>query len=126
MFNNNPYQYLYFNNFLPKAIEKFDKDYHGLSNKQLVENLLLNKDKKDEKIYFDYIGSNFPASLKIFDLNVQKRFINIRKNNNIKNYYLFINNSNLSGGFVKNYNGKFIEKIMINNTYINGVILIQK
>jgi hypothetical protein len=126
MFKNHPYQNLYFNNFLPNAIEKFEKDYHGLSNKQLVENLLLNKIKKNEIIYFDYVGSNFPASLKIFDLNDQKRFINIDKNNNIKKYYLFLNNSNLSDRRLKNYNDKFIEKIMINNTYINGVILIQK
>lgn len=126
MYKNHPHQNLYFNNFLPNAIEKFEKDYHGLSNKQLVENFLSNKIEKNEKIYFDYIGSNFPASLKIFDLVDQKRFINIKKNHNTKSYYLFINNSNLSGINLKTYNSEFVEKIMINNTYINGVILIQK
>jgi hypothetical protein len=126
MFKNHPYQNLYFNNFLPNAIEKFEKDYHGLSNKQLIENLLLNKIKKEEIIYFDYIGSNFPSSLKILDLNDQKKFMYIGKNSNIKKYYLFLNDSNLSGRDKKNYKSKFIEKIELYDTYINGVMLIKK
>ena len=66
---NHPHQYLYFNNlFSFKSIKYFEKDYWGLSNKKLIEEIL--KIDQSPKIYYKNYNSNFDASLDIFPRDI--------------------------------------------------------
>lgn len=93
---NHPHQYVYFNNFIykKKLINFFDKDYWGLSNKQLIDFIIENY--KDEKIYYDHSNSsNIYLSLNNLNKIDRKRFI--KKDNmpkDTKYYFYFFNNAN--------------------------------
>ena len=72
---NHPYQNVFYSDlFGPKPnLRFFSKDYWGLSNKQLIEYLV--KFEKSNEIYYDFLGTNFYLSLKIFDTATQNKFI---------------------------------------------------
>lgn len=122
--SNNPYQYLYFNKLLigKKSLSIFEKDYWGISNKQLLE-YINNIEKKE--INWTSHGSNIKTSLLILESKDQKKFNHINKNNFTKKYYVFINNRNLSKKEINEIlkEKKFVYKIMFKNEFINGVYL---
>ena len=90
-FKNHPYQYLYFNNlFSLKSIKYFEKDYWGLSNKNLIEEII--KIDRSSEIYYKSFNSNFDASLNIFPQSISSKFKKIDDNKNEDRYYIFINN----------------------------------
>ena len=93
---NHPHQYVYFNNLIykKKLISFFDKDYWGLSNKQLIDFLVENYE--DEKIYYDHINSsNIYLSLNNLKEIDRKRFIKIENMpKDTKYYFYFFNNAN--------------------------------
>lgn len=120
---NHPYQYIYFNNFFSnkKLINYFERDYWGLSNKDLIE--YINKTQKDGKIYykFNYDGSNFYLSLKRLNKIDRDKFINFSKMpKDQKYYYYFYNNVN-NQSFNTNKKFEKIKEIKLYNEVINGV-----
>ena len=125
MIKLHPYQYLYFNNFIIKdPLSKFEKDYWGLSNRQIL-NTFLEKTNED-KIFYTFIGSMLPLSIQLLDNKDQARFIEIKNIKNSDGYkggpiYIFINNR-----FNPNYelikkNAEIIHELIINGVIINGV-----
>ena len=93
MIKDHPHQNVYFNFFVGKNThQKFEVDYWGLANKQALE-LLLSEDNK--KII--YIGSATPISLenskKILDINDRNRLVVTSNDNadyiidNYRNWY---------------------------------------
>ncbi len=122
-FNNHPYQYTYFNNifFNKKTINYFERDYWGVSNKDLIDHVA--EIDKSEKIYyqFNYEGSNFYLSLNGLSKIDKDRFINTRKmNKTSKYYYLFYNNvQNIPPKFLNKY--KVIKEIKVDGVVINAV-----
>ena len=121
---NHPYQYLYFNNFFSfKSIKYFEKDYWGLSNKKLIEEVL--KIDDTSKIYYKNYNSNFVASLDIFPREISSKFININNLENIDRYYIFINNRFFNQDRIEKITNdkKIIKEFYFNNAFINGVYL---
>lgn len=118
---NHPYQYLYFNNFVNKPLKFFEKDFWGLSNKQLLDYVsTLEKDK----IYYDFIGSNFKSSIKFQNEKNKNKYIYIKDTSDkIDEYYVFVNNRFIDPKKIKllRNSKNFIREIIIDNTYINGV-----
>ena len=47
------------------------------------------KFEKSDEIYYDFLGSNFYLSLKIFDTAIQKKFILDRNNKKMKNITIY-------------------------------------
>ena len=125
--SNNPFQYLYFNKLLigKNSLSLFEKDYWGISNKQLVEHI---NNIEEEEINWTFHGSNLKTSLLILNYNDQKKFNYIDKNNFTKKYYVFINNRYLSkkeiNKILKEKN--FISKIIFKDEFINGVYVENK
>ena len=125
--SNNPFQYLYFNKLLigKNSLSLFEKDYWGISNKQLVERI---NDIEAEKINWSFHGSNMKTSLLILNSNDQKKFNYINKDNFTEKFYVFINNRNLSkkeiNKILKEKN--FISKIIFKDEFINGVYVENK
>ena len=125
--SNNPFQYLYFNKLLigKNSLSLFEKDYWGISNKQLVERI---NNIEAEKINWSFHGSNMKTSLLILNSNDQKKFNYINKDNFTEKFYVFINNRNLSkkeiNKILKEKN--FISKIIFKDEFINGVYVENK
>jgi hypothetical protein len=120
MIKNHPFQNLYFNQFVEKGLEKFEKDYHGLSNKQLLEFLL--KYEKG-KIYYSYYGSNLDLSIKTLAPEDREKFVKIDLNDNKENYYFFLNNrSRVDQQYMNSDKYIFLKKIEIDNTFVNGIL----
>tara|TARA_B100001564_G_scaffold299653_1_gene266212 strand:- start:3980 stop:5623 length:1644 start_codon:yes stop_codon:yes gene_type:complete len=129
---NHPYQNVFYNNFFgPKPnLSFFSKDYYGLSNKQLIQYLV--KFEKSDEIYYDFLGSNFYLSLKMFDSATQNKFKLDRNNkDNDQFYYLFYNNNYPNDEII--FNEKTLDKkveavkeIKIDDVVINGVYKIYK
>ena len=124
MIKLHPYQYLYFNNFIIKdPLSKFDRDYWGVSNKQILDTFLTKID--DQKIVYTFIGSMFPLSIQILDNKDQSRFVDIKKIENIDDYkgsiYIFVNNRfNPNYELIKD-NSETIHELIIDDVIINGV-----
>lgn len=122
--SNNPYQYLYFNKLIigKNSIEMFEKDYWGISNKQLIEHI--NTIEKN-KIKIKYQGSNLKTSLLILSEKDKKKFEIINKENLLDKHYVFVNNRFLSRKEINDLivEKKFIKKIIFNNVFINGVYI---
>tara|TARA_B100001029_G_C15027775_1_gene434826 strand:+ start:284 stop:1273 length:990 start_codon:yes stop_codon:yes gene_type:complete len=121
---NHPHQYLYFNNFFSfKTINYFEKDYWGLSNKELIEEVL--KIEDSPKIYYKNYNSNIDASFDIFPSNLSSRFININELENVERYYIFINNRFFDENRIKQLTNetKVIKEFFFNKAFINGVYL---
>ena len=129
---NHPYQNVFYNDFFgPKPnLSFFSKDYYGLSNKQLIQYLV--KFEKSDEIYYDFLGSNFYLSLKMFDSATQNKFKLDRNNkDNDQFYYLFYNNNYPNDEII--FNEKTLDKkveavkeIKIYDVVINGVYKIYK
>lgn len=129
---NHPYQNVFYNDFFgPKPnLSFFSKDYYGLSNKQLIQYLV--KFEKSDEIYYDFLGSNFYLSLKMFDSATQNKFKLDRNNkDNDQFYYLFYNNNYPNDEII--FNEKTLDKkveavkeIKIDDVVINGVYKIYK
>jgi hypothetical protein len=120
MIKNHPFQNLYFNQFVEKGLEKFEKDYLGLSNKQLLEFLL--KYEKG-KIYYSYYGSNLDLSIKTLAPEDREKFVKIDLNDNKENYYFFLNNrSRVDQQYMNSDKYIFLKKIEIDNTFVNGIL----
>jgi len=120
-----PHQYLYFNNFIIKdSLSKFERDYWGLSNKQILNNLLTKTN--EDKIFYAFIGSMLPLSIQILDNMDQSRFIEVHKIKDIDGYkggpiYFFVNNRfNPNYELIKN-NAETIYELIISGVIINGV-----
>ena len=124
MIRLHPHQYLYFNNFIIKdSLNKFERDYWGLSNKEIL-NVFLTK-TNDDKIVYAFIGSMFPLSIQILNNKDQSRFIDVNKIKKIDNYkgpiYIFVNNRfNPNYELIKN-NAETIHELIIDGVIINGV-----
>ena len=121
---NHPHQYLYFNNlFSFKSIKYFEKDYWGLSNKKLIEEIL--KIDQSPKIYYKNYNSNFDASLDIFPRDISNKFNKINESENINRYYIFINNRFFDETKIQSLikETKIIKEFYFNNSFINGVYL---
>ena len=129
---NHPYQNVFYNDlFGPQPnLKFFSKDYWGLSNKQLIHYLV--KFEKSDEIYYDFLGSNFYLSLKIFDTAIQKKFILDRNNKkNEEYYYLFYNNNYPNDAITfneKTLNKKIeiVKEVIVDDIVINGVYKIYK
>ena len=129
---NHPHQNVFYNDlFGPKPnLNFFSKDYYGLSNKQLIQYLI--KFEKSEEIYYDFLGSNFYLSLKIFDSATQNKFVLDRNNiNNNEYYYLFYNNNypNDQIAFnekILNKKVETVKEVVIDAVVINGVYKVYK
>lgn len=121
---NNPFQYLYFNKMLigKNPLSIFEKDYWGISNKQLIEHV--NNIEKNE-IYWRYHGSNLKTSLLILDAKDQEKFKYLNKDDGQKKHYVFINNRYLSKKEINEILNKknFIYKIIFKDEFINGVYI---
>ena len=125
-----PYQNIYFNSFFIKnPLKKFEKDYWGLSDKQILETFI--EIEKNENIYlYDYSGSMFKTSLKILKPNIRKKFINYSDNSSeLQNYqgkiYFFLNNRhNPNYDLLKKYADTIFE-IVDTDVIINGVYRFQ-
>ena len=124
MIRLHPHQYLYFNNFIIKdSLNKFERDYWGLSNKEIL-NVFLTK-TNDDKIVYAFIGSMFPLSIQILNNKDRSRFIDVNKIKKIDNYkgpiYIFVNNRfNPNYELIKN-NAETIHELIIDGVIINGV-----
>tara|TARA_B100001057_G_scaffold155608_1_gene155848 strand:+ start:2396 stop:4018 length:1623 start_codon:yes stop_codon:yes gene_type:complete len=122
--SNNPFQYLYFNKLLigKNSLSIFEKDYWGISNKQLIE--YVNNIEKG-KIKWSFHGSNLKTSLLILNSEDQKKFEQINKDNYKKKYYVFLNNRYLSKNEIEKFlkEKKFIFKIIFKGEFINGVYI---
>ena len=118
---NHPYQYLYFNNFVNKPLKYFEKDFWGLSNKQLLEHV---NTLEKNKIYYDFIGSNIKSSIKFQNEKDKDRYIYIEDTTDkFEEYYVFVNNRFIDSNKIKllRSSKNFIKEIIVDNTYINGV-----
>ena len=118
---NAPHQYLYFNNFVNKPLMYFERDFWGVSNKQLLEYV---NTLGDEKIYYDFVGSNIKSSIKFQDENDRNKYIYIKDTTDkFDEYYVFVNNRFIEPDKIKflRVNQNFIKEIVIDNIYINGV-----
>jgi len=74
MFNNHPFQYVYFNFLAGKNFnEKFEMDYHGASNKNAMEYIIKNENE-EVKIY----------NLNTTDLYLSKKFLKKEMREKIK------------------------------------------
>ena len=130
LIKKHPHQNIYFNSFfIKKPLEKFEKDYWGLSDKQILETFT--EIEKNENFYlYDYSGSMFKTSLKILKPNIRKKFINYSDNfSELQNYqgkiYFFLNNRhNPDYDLLKNYADTLFE-IVDTNVIINGVYRFQ-
>ena len=123
-FINHPNQYLYFNNFFTlKSIKYFEKDYWGLSNKKLIEEIL--KIDQSTDIYYKSYNSNFEASLSFFPRNISSKFKKIDDSKDINRYYIFINNRFFDKTKIQSLikETKTINEFNFNNSFINGVYL---
>ena len=122
--SNNPFQYLYFNKLLlgKNSLSIFEKDYWGISNKQLVEHV--NNIEKG-KIKWTFHGSNLKTSLLMLNSEDQKKFEQINKDDYKKKYYVFLNNRYLSKNEIKKVlkEKNFIFKIIFKDEFINGVYI---
>jgi hypothetical protein len=127
-FKNHPFQHSYFNKlFYEKPNEKFESDYWGISNKYLIDQLLLYE--KSEKIFYKFESSNFQLSLDILDNEEKKRFIKYNNQVGIDYYYIFVLKRfrNFDKNIFYNLRNKseVISEVIINNTVINGVYKIK-
>lgn len=121
-----PHQNIYFNSFFIKnPLEKFEKDYWGLSDKQTLE-AFVEIEKNENYYFYIYSGSMFKTSLKILKPNIRKKFINYSDNfSELQNYqgkiYFFLNNRhNPNYDLLKDYTDTIFE-IKSSNVVINGV-----
>ena len=116
-----PINNLYFNNFVNKPLEYFEKDFWGLSNKQLLEHV---NTLEKKKIYYDFIGSNIKSSIKFQNEKDKDRYIYIKDTpDKFDEYYVFVNNRFIDPKEIKllRSNKNFIKELIIDGTYINGV-----
>lgn len=123
---NHPNQNFYFNSIIKDPLRILEKDYWGLSNKQLL--VYLSK-KKLDKIYYDFYGSNLPLSIKILPKNDRKRFFNVNniKDKSIKKYYYFVNSKGLNNHYcVNNKECQVIKKIEFKEIFINKIYFVNK
>lgn len=103
--NNHPYQYVYYNSIVSKDnIKKFELDYWGVSNLDLLKKI--NELEPNKKFYNIYVYSSSPY---IFSLNLM--------NENLSKKYIFIDDLNeadyiLTNHFYQNKDPIFIEKIL--------------
>ena len=126
LFKQHPYQNIYFNSvFIKNPLEKFEKDYWGLSDKQVLQNFLKVK-KNEEKFVYGYSGSMFKSSLKILKPEDRKKFVNYQDNiSKLKQHsgkiYFFQNNRhNPNYKLLKKYSYTIFELVR-SNIIINGV-----
>ena len=78
----------------------------------------------DEKIYYDFVGSNIKSSIKFQDENDRNKYIYIKDTTDkFDEYYVFVNNRFIEPDKIKflRVNQNFIKEIVIDNIYINGV-----
>tara|TARA_Y100000591_G_C21432551_1_gene497600 strand:+ start:92 stop:484 length:393 start_codon:yes stop_codon:yes gene_type:complete len=95
MIRNHPYQYVYFNNLVPKnnLSQKFDLDYWGLSYKQTFEKILKIEKDNNEIIKIHNLSHNklFYPLFSIDEKN-RNKFIVVKNLDNadylITNFYL--------------------------------------
>jgi len=123
MIKDHPHQNVYFNFFAGKNIEtKFDLDYWGLSNKQALEFILKNDNRKSLKI-----GSAGPISLE----NSKQIFTSLEKNRmviskNSEADYIINNYINWYGKYKKKRheipkNFKIYKEIFVSGTRISTI-----
>jgi hypothetical protein len=127
-FKYHPFQHSYFNKlFYEKPNEKFESDYWGISNKYLIDQLLLYE--KSDKIFYKFESSNFILSLDILNNEEKKRFIEYNNQVGIDYYYIFVLKRfrNFDKNIFYNLRNKneVISEVIINNTVINGVYKIK-
>ena len=127
-FKYHPFQHSYFNKlFYEKPNEKFESDYWGISNKYLIDQLLLYE--KSDKIFYKFESSNFILSLDILDNEEKKRFIKYNNQVGIDYYYIFVlkrfRNFDKNIFYNLRNNNEVMSEVIINNTVINGVYKIK-
>lgn len=127
-YKNHPFQHSYFNKlFFDKPNEKFESDYWGISNKYLIDQVILYE--KSEKIFYKFESSNFKLSLDILDNLKKKRFVEYNNQENVDYYYLFVLKrfKNFDKKIFNNLREKneAISEVIIDGTIINGVYKIK-
>jgi hypothetical protein len=109
--SNHPNQYAYFNNFIKSNHKKFDIDWWGISNKQVL-NYLYEIDKRD-KIYIYSEGPSLMATLVRMNQSVKDKIF-ITKELNDSNYIItnFIFDKNFEKKFAKIFEVKTDQSII--------------
>ncbi len=76
LFKNHPYQYIYYNSLInEKHIKKFELDYWGVSNLEVLKNInKLNPNKKNYKI-FVYSESPYDFSLNLLKKKIADKYM---------------------------------------------------
>ena len=122
LYQLHPHQFLYFNkDVIKNPLEKFEKDYWGLTNKIVLDNFLDKIDRKE--IIYGFTGSMLPLSIEFIDKLHNRKFKHYCsvKKNEIRPFYFFANNRyHPPYDFLKKH-GSVIYEYKLDNVTINGV-----
>ena len=135
MIKNHPYQFVYFNTFAGKNVNKnFELDYWGTSNKNLLDYLIENEPKENIKIYI-FSDSPYYFSLPMINAKDRERINFVKTLDEAdylvsNHYYSFGNRKNetdnpilLANKLKKKY--KLFKEIKVDNLPINSIYKIK-
>ena len=124
MVQNHPYQFIYFNKLAGKNVEnKFELDYWGTSNKDVLDYILNNSEKRIIKIYI-LSSSPYEYSLSLIDKNKRDRiaFVDNKKDADFlvtNHYYQKDNPVNVNNKLKKEF--KIFKEFKVDGMPINTI-----
>ena len=123
MVKNHPYQYIYFNSFVNNVDKKFELDYWGTSNRDMLSFIVNHDDSEKINIYVHSISEYYFSSLMLNEKN-EKR-LNFVKDISIadylvtNHYYQKGNPIQINKDLKKKYT--LLKEITVDNLVINSV-----
>ena len=123
MYNNHPFQYVYFNFLAGKNFnEKFEMDYSGVSNKNALE-YIISKENKNVKVH-NLSTTDLILSREILDEESKKKIKivgDISKADYLTNNFRDWNGNYKPSNFSVPYNFEIMHEIKVNNVSINTI-----
>ena len=123
MVKNHPYQYIYFNSFVSNADKKFELDYWGTSNRDILSFIVNHDDGEKINIYVHSVSVYYFSSLMLTEKN--KKRLNFVKDISTadylvtNHYYQKGNPIQINTNLKKKYT--LLKEITVENLVINSV-----